>query len=185
MSENKQTTTAAREDQMLTSEQWKALGQVADLVVIANRALEGPLGNVLTEYALQASSLAMDGWFDALHNSVKLLVELDKTGILDFLQMGLGLVSSAATQETLARLIEGFVEVTSQVSLAELLRDAFEEASKETTQDPAKLGGIGGLLKVMTDRNVQAGLRLVGGVAGKLYPLLHDHLGQSQKISVH
>ncbi|WP_242940688.1 DUF1641 domain-containing protein [Sulfobacillus thermosulfidooxidans] len=95
-------------------------------------------------------------------------------GVFNQLATVVGLASETLTRENLNAFFQTVLDMAGEASFAEVLRNAFQEAAKESAQDMQHLGGLAGLMRVMKDKDVQAGLRMMGIMAGKMAPLLRS-----------
>jgi hypothetical protein len=96
-----------------------------------------------------------------------------------FLLAQLGTVISLGaqtlTRDNLNQFFTSALDMAQETSFAEVLRASFQDAARESARESEHLGGFMGLLRVMNDKEVQTGLRMMGVMAGKLSPLLHPH----------
>ncbi len=169
-----QTTTVSapeRSERNLTAEQWQGLAQLADLVTTAQKILEGPAGAVATGYLAQGATLMPDGALPAVREALELLTSLHEQGIIAQLGTVISLGAQTLTRDNLNQFFTSALDMAQETSFAEVLRASFQDAARESEY----LGGFTGLLRVMKDKEVQTGLRMMGVMAGKLSPLLHPH----------
>ncbi|OLZ09219.1 DUF1641 domain-containing protein [Sulfobacillus thermosulfidooxidans] len=163
-----------RPESVLTEAQWQGLAQLGDLVTVLTKLLEGPMGSVITGYAAEASSFLPAEALPTLKELLELLAEMRAQGVFNQLATVVGLASETLTRENLNAFFQTVLDMAGEASFAEVLRNAFQEAAKESAQDMQHLGGLAGLMRVMKDKDVQAGLRMMGIMAGKMAPLLRS-----------
>lgn len=175
MSQTTMVSAPERSERNLTAEQWQGLAQLADLVTTAKKILEGPAGAVATGYLAQSATLMPDGALPAVREALELLTSLHEQGIIAQLGTVISLGAQTLTRDNLNQFFTSALDMAQETSFAEVLRASFQDAARESVRESEHLGGFTGLLRVMKDKEVQTGLRMMGVMAGKLSPLLHPH----------
>ncbi len=165
------TATHTAGERTFSPEQWQGLANLGDLVSVLYKLLEGPMGGVLTGYVAEGASLLPDGAVGALRETLQMLTDLHEQGVIGQLNTMISLTAQTLTRDNINQFMSSALDMAQDISFTEVLRSAFQEAARESAHETADLGGFGGLLRVMKDKEVQAGLRIMGAMAGKLAPL--------------
>lgn len=154
-------------DVALSHEQWQGLGQLGELVSQINQLLEGPLGTIITGYAAEGTAWVPEGMAAALHEVLELLVALHEDGILRKMRIMSHLVAPVLTRENIDAAMTALIAVTEKGSM-EGLQEAIRDVRRQSVQTLGRQGGWGGLLRMMKDPDVQAGLHFMAALAGKV-----------------
>ncbi|AUW92820.1 MAG: hypothetical protein OWR62_02950 [Sulfobacillus thermotolerans] len=174
-------TLQAKDIPNLTQDQWQGLAQLGDLVTVVNKLLAGPAGAVATEYLAQGATFLPDGAMPALRETMEVLASLHEQGIITQIGTLLGLATTMLTQDNLNQFFVSLLDMAQETSFAEVLKASIKDAARQSAQESEHLGGFLGLMRVMQDKEVQTGLRMMGVMAGKLAPLFRHRALPQQK----
>jgi uncharacterized protein YjgD (DUF1641 family) len=147
----------------LTESQLNGLADLADLASKVKQLLDGPLGNVVAGYVVQGTSLVPDGALDAVRQLMETLARWRETGVLDqIIALMEGLVSLTAPERMQPIIDEslGFLQSGVVREVAAAVKEMRE------TQSTRQLGGLGAMMRMMRDPDVQAGLLVMARMAG-------------------
>lgn len=156
----------------LSEEQWQGLARLGEWVNVASRAFEGPLGSVAIDYVEQAVNVAPSNTLLAIKETLTMLVEWSQDGTLRRLNIVVALISSMLSEENINALALALLDKAQETHFSQTVNALAQGLSATAHYDTKGLGGIGGLLRVMTNKDVQAGLRMLSSIAAHLQRLV-------------
>lgn len=161
-------------DTTLTDQQWRGLAQLGDLAQVATTLLESPLGGVIAGYLVQGTDMVPEGTMDAIEHMLKILVQWHENGTLDQVASGVSLLTSTLTPENITIAIEEPMEFLQSGVLADV-KDALQSFKHGQQHEVGKFGGLGPMIRIMKDPDIQAGLWIMANLAGKIGSSVREH----------
>lgn len=152
----------------LTEQQWRGLAQLGDLAQVATTLLEGPLGGVIAGYLAQGNDMVPAGTMDAVQHLLKILVKWHENGTLDQVASSVEWLTGTLTPETIRLAIEEPMEFLQSGVVADV-RDALQSPKQ------IPLGGLGAMIRIMRDPDVQAGLWMMANLSGQISSSVRKH----------
>ncbi len=152
----------------LTNEQWRGLARLGDIVSVIDDAMNGPMGAVSVDYVVSLMTLAPSNMLGAVREALQLLTEWHEKGVLAQIRALVDMLASILTPENVNSVALATIHKAQQSNVPTTLKALSRELSDVTHSDTAGLGGLGGLMRLMMDKDVQAGLRMMGMTAGKI-----------------
>lgn len=169
----------------LSADQWRGLARLGELVLILDRALDGPMGAVSVDYLAEIMTLAPSHTLAAVREVLDLLVEWHEKGMLSQIRDFGDMVSSLLSQENINAVSLAALAKARRNGIPHTMRTLAHELGDAAKSSTVGLGGFGGLMRLMRDKDVQAGLRLMGTMAGKVQELLHSDEGHATPSPQH
>ncbi|PSR22165.1 MAG: hypothetical protein C7B45_08040 [Sulfobacillus acidophilus] len=149
-------------DSVLTDSQWKGLQLLGDLAVNLNKVIEGPAGAVAAGYIAQASTMMPEGTLDAVQHALRLLVQWHESGFLDEIATVADLVSGMLSSQALSLALQEPAGILQEV------KEDLKRVEQDQKDVVGHFGGLGAMMRIMKDPDVQAGLWTMAHLAGKL-----------------
>lgn len=164
----------------LTADQWQGLARLGELVAVIDRALDGPMGAVSVDYLASLMTLAPSNTLAALREVLEMLAAWHENGVLTQIRSVVDMMASVLTAENINTVAMATLHKARKSNVPATLRTLSRELSDVTQADTAGLGGLGGLVRLMMDKDVQAGLRMMGMTAGKIRTVMQSDSQQGR-----
>ncbi|NMP23087.1 hypothetical protein [Sulfobacillus harzensis] len=158
----------------LSDDQWRGLARLGEIVAVFDRALDGPMGAVSVDYLASLMTLAPSNTLAAVREVLELLTEWHEKGVLAQIRSVIDMMASVLTQENINMVALATLEKARHNNVPATIRTLSRELGDVTHADTAGLGGLGGLMRLMMDKDVQAGLRMMGMTAGKIRAVMQS-----------
>jgi uncharacterized protein YjgD (DUF1641 family) len=159
-------------ESVLTEAQWQGLAQVGELAQTVKSLLDGPLGGVVTELLVRGTDLVPQSGLEALQHALGILGEWHDNGTLDQLASLVGLMSSMVTPENIQLALDTPMAFLQSGVLSDIKRQV-ATVTHDQQETVGKFGGLGAMMRIMKDPDVQAGMWMMMHVAGKIGASLH------------
>lgn len=147
-----------------TPEQWQGLARLGELVHGFERAFDETLGAAFVEYVAQILSTAPPHSLDAVHELLDLLVRWHEDGLISRIGSGVELITSILSSKNINAVSPAALTKARDYAVPEALRHMVCEAP-DTGPLTTRLGGWSGLIRLMTDKDVQPGIKIMSAMA--------------------